>query len=367
MRVAIVLPRGFAFDAAKPNSIETVVRTLNAEVLQAPLGAQVTIIADASDVDNGPFELRYVPKGLGRARRVRAILAQFDEMKPDLVEVHQDPHTAARLADLVSPQRGGPSPVLLYRHNQVKPPANVLRRFVMRGRYGRPDALVFVSKAMKAAFETDYPEIGVPTFAVPNAIDVKPWLAPLDSKERLIVFAGRAAREKGFKELCAAVPVVLDAFSDWRFEACALAWDRWSDWASASVKPLERFPDDRVIIHRDQPLGFVQELLKRASIAIVPSTFDEPFGLAAVEAHAAGAAVISSGRGGLREASGDWAVYLDDVTPEAIAKALCDLITDDHKRRHLAEEGQSWVREAHAVDVRAAELHRVRSTTVIAI
>ncbi|MCP6769397.1 glycosyltransferase, partial [Klebsiella pneumoniae] len=80
------------------------------------------------------------------------------------------------------------------------------------------------------------------------------------------------------------------------------------------LTPLQRF-GPRVAVLRSAALDQVREQMKSAAIAVTPSTWDEPFGLTAVEAHAAGAALISSGRGGLREASGDHAHYLEAVTP----------------------------------------------------
>ncbi|MFW8695567.1 glycosyltransferase, partial [Mesorhizobium japonicum] len=102
-------------------------------------------------------------------------------------------------------------------------------------------------------------------------------------------------------------------------------WDDHQAWAAPHVAPLERF-GDRVAILRSASLGEVREIMKTVAIAVTPSVWAEPLGLTALEAHAAGAALISSGRGGLREASGPHALYVDEVTPASLTDAMETLV-----------------------------------------
>jgi len=115
-----------------------------------------------------------------------------------------------------------------------------------------------------------------------------------------------------------------------------------------------------VTVLRSAPLPEVRQQMKSAAIALTPSLWAEPFGLTAVEAHAAGAALISSGRGGLREASGPYAVYLDHITPQTLADAIDRLIEHPQERIAMAQAAQRYVMEAHSPEGRAAELLRVR-------
>ena len=86
----------------------------------------------------------------------------------------------------------------------------------------------------------------------------------------------------------------------------------------------------------------------------------EALGLTALEAHAAGCALVSSGRGGLREASGDHALYVEVDGPDPLAAALERLITDPETRLALARSGQAFVAQVHAPEARAAQLDRLR-------
>ena len=82
----------------------------------------------------------------------------------------------------------------------------------------------------------------------------------------------------------------------------------------------------------------------------------EAFGRTALEAHAGGAALISSGIGGLREVSGTSALYLPDVAADAIAAALDALIDAPGLRERLAREGAAWVRDRFSIESQAARL-----------
>jgi glycosyltransferase involved in cell wall biosynthesis len=100
----------------------------------------------------------------------------------------------------------------------------------------------------------------------------------------------------------------------------------------------------------------VKAACETAAIAVVPSKWAEPFGRTALEAHAGGAALISSGTGGLREASGEHAVYLPAVTEEAIAAALKALIEAPEQTEEMARKGMERAQETFSTELQAAKL-----------
>ena len=348
MHVAVILPRNFFFEVGRPNSIETVVRTFARHSRH-----RTTVFCDEGAGDHGPVETITVKPGTRRVRNDR-VIEKLKLLKPDLVEAHQHILTATRIAKALPTV-----PSVLYRHNSYKVPKHWLQALVYLQRYKRFGGTVFVSEFTRQEFLHRFPKMADTTHAILNSIEAGPWLAEPGPREKLIAYGGRAAPEKGFAELCAAVPTLLDANPEWRFEMCALDWERREPWSQSLIDPLLAY-GDRFAVQKDQPLESVQALLKRSAITLMPSIFEEPFGLAALEAHAAGSALVSSGSGGLREASGDHAVYLDAVTPEAIVAATQELIDDEKRRLEMTRAAQEWVLAEHDPGKRADELDTLR-------
>lgn len=351
MRIAIVLPWSFRFDRTRPRSIETVIRTLNAH---SRFRDRITVIADSGAEDHGDMAVWTVDGSGGRWRRTRRVIDHLRADPPDLLELHQHIPTARRIAGALHPV-----PAILYRHNPTRSkfgPLEGLRQSWIQKPFR---ARIFVSAVNATDHARRFPHLAPDTYAVPNPIDPEPWWHRADDKEPLIAFTGAASPEKGFAELCAALADLLPRHPTWRADILALRWRKHAVWSEARIRPLAGL-GDRVRIRRDQPVSVVQETLKQAAIAVVPSVYEEPFGLAAVEAHAAGAAVVSSGRGGLREASGDCAVYVDPVTGPGLAEGIERLIRDPAGRAELASRGQDYVVRVHSPAVRADQLDAIR-------
>jgi glycosyltransferase involved in cell wall biosynthesis len=93
--------------------------------------------------------------------------------------------------------------------------------------------------------------------------------------------------------------------------------------------------------------GFVRreellDLYRRATLLAYPSSY-EGFGLPVVEAMAAGCPVLCARNSSLIEIGGRSAIFLDDVSPEGIAKALSEALAD---REALLARGQAGREEA---------------------
>ena len=355
MRVAVVMPRGSQMSRARSNSMETVAGAL---LTSSRLRKQTHVICDAGASDPALPNLIAVPDGLSRSRRVAVVARTIEALNPDYVEHHQQLESSAALAGRL------PGRVhVLYRHTRIKPPRGMVDRMRYGARLAAFDRLVFVSEAARAEFAADYPGFADRASAICNPIDVKGWTADPADRDKLIVFSGRAIAEKGLEPLCRALEVVLDRFPDWKAALMLGDWDRHADWAQPRLQPLGRF-GDRVAIHRSASLAKVKTVTRRAAIAVTPSFVAEALGLSALEAHAAGAALISSGRGGLREASGPHAVFVEDPQASALVEALTGLILDPIGRVEMARAGQAFVMANHTPAVRADQLDTLREMLV---
>ena len=331
--------------------METVVRTM-AGVDQ---DGEARIFCCSGADDHNLSRVDALPPG---RIRMPTLIERLRAFRPDVIEHHQQVKQAMAVQQALPD-----TPHLLYRHNALRPPRHPIDRWRYRARYERLDGLVFVSVAERDAFVRTFPDLDDRAFAVPNPIDAGAWLASPEDRQPVIAFAGRAMPEKGVDILCAALPAVLDGHPDWRAVLMLNDWDRHAEWAARHVAPLEPY-GDRVEVLKSAPLGEVRRRMQSAAIALTPSVWDEPFGLTAIEAHAAGAALISSGRGGLREASGPHALYVDTVTPRTLAKAMERLISAPEERLALARAAQAYVLATHTPQQRAADLQAVRRTLI---
>lgn len=128
----------------------------------------------------------------------------------------------------------------------------------------------------------------------PSDVNFKAKYASPD--EKIVLFVGRLVREKGVQVLLDAAPAVLYAYPRAKFVICGtgpaeqqLKEKAWSAGIGPKVYFTGYVPDEER-----------NRLYQHASVVVVPSLY-EPFGLVALEAMAAGAAVVVSDTGGLSD------------------------------------------------------------------
>jgi glycosyltransferase involved in cell wall biosynthesis len=102
---------------------------------------------------------------------------------------------------------------------------------------------------------------------------------------------------------------------------------------------LERAPLKGVV----QYIGYLEEAQRRAfydqARALILPSFDEGFGLPAVEAMAAGVPLLVSRRGALPEVCGDAAVYFEPDDPQGMANAVAELLHSPARLEDLRQRG----------------------------
>jgi glycosyltransferase involved in cell wall biosynthesis len=97
-------------------------------------------------------------------------------------------------------------------------------------------------------------------------------------------------------------------------------------------------------------------LLNEHKILIVPSRWQEPFGIVALEGIACGCVVIGSEGGGLKDAIGPCGVTFPNGDVEALASALADLLTGPDKLRGFRARAEEHLSLHKKSDVAAAYL-----------
>ncbi|MFT4091129.1 MAG: glycosyltransferase family 4 protein [Asticcacaulis sp.] len=348
MKIAIVLPRGFQFCEFSPNSIETVVRSLNTPDISPH---DVYVLCEAGARQRGPIKVIEIAQGSNRKSYHQQMLAALKALKPDFIEFHQHTVSMSKLArDMAH------TPNALYRHNYVRPPKHLLDHWRIQWRNRHFKGFIFVSQATKNAFIEHYPQYRPKSFTVSNPIDATLWPGDVDRKTNTIVFCGRAAPEKGLAPLCEALAQTLPEYPQWSARLILGKFATHAQWTEAQISKLNH----QAHIFKDLPLTEVKAQMSDAAIAVVPSLWEEPFGLTALEAMAAGCAVISSGRGGLIEASLEHALYLDKVSADEISEALKKLMDNTEMRKDMASSGQTMVQMRQTMALRADDLEFAR-------
>ena len=292
------------------------------------------------DVAFEPVQPSLLWPGNINLRFAQAASRMLRRMSPALIEVHNRPEIALRLA-----RRLPHVPVTLLLHNDPQS-MRAARTPAERAILLRRMALVMTSSGYLRDRLLDGLEATPGSVAVqPNCIDLAELPEPRP-RERLILFAGRVVPDKGPDMFVAACSRALPQLPGWRAEI--IGADRFSETSpsTAFVRRVRKAAVDAgvtMVGYLDHPL--VLEANARASIAVVPSRWPEPFGLTALEALASGAALITSGRGGLREVAGDAAVYVDPDNPASIADAILRLAKDASLREALGAAGRERARQ----------------------
>jgi len=232
----------------------------------------------------------------------------------DLVHAHAfDAPAFDSLADM-------PCPVL---HTLHLPPlrADVVQAAIRARRQPRA-SLIAVSESSRQAWRAHGVDV---TNVIPNGVDLT-RIAFGAAARGYLLFAGRLAPEKGAAVAIGAArrsgyPLLLvgaaydAAYTDEQVLPFARGMPEWSEDEPLDAPATWIGARPRHVVHR---------LMATATATLVPSRWDEPFGLAAVEAQAAGCPAIAFDRGGLHDviATGRTGVLVPADDEIAFAQAI---------------------------------------------
>jgi glycosyltransferase involved in cell wall biosynthesis len=234
--------------------------------------------------------------------------------------------------------------VILQTHAYVKAPTGTLDGAFRRQEMRRLSGFAFVSEYALGQFRGDFPGLRPLQRAVPNGLDMQAWSATRP-KQRSILCVGRALGHKGHLEAMAAITRALPSRPEWsaRFMVSdPAAADREPETVDALRAAAEPF-NGRIRVDANVPYAEVKAAWERAEVGMVLTTGPEPFGRTALEAMASGAALITSGRGGLTEICGPCAVIVEPSDANGIAMALGQLLDAPDRRAELASAGRKRV------------------------
>ena len=133
-------------------------------------------------------------------------------------------------------------------------------------------------------------------------------------KKKIISFIGKLNSSKGFDIFGKAIIKVLNKHKDWK----ALV---------IGNEPREKlfFQHKNLKFLGYKKNDYILNILKKVSISVIPSRWDEPFGRSSLEAASRGCAIIRSDTGGLNETS-KYSLILKKLDPEELIKKINYLI-----------------------------------------
>jgi len=155
-------------------------------------------------------------------------------------------------------------------------------------------------------------------------------------KENIISFVGKLNRAKGYDLFGNAIIKILNKYTDWKSNV-------YGD------EPREKhiFKHKNLKIYGFKDNEYILNDLKKTSISVVCSRWEEPFGRTSLEAASRGSAVIISNRGGLPETA-NHAIKLDILSSENIYKEIENLIINKKRLFTLQKRNYHTFKLSHS-------------------
>ena len=243
--------------------------------------------------------------------------------KCQILEVHNRPHLINYIYKKLHK-----FPLCLFLHNDpqnmdgTKTPLeriNILKKC---------SAIYCVSNFIKKRFLEDvnnyHDKVYVLYNGVPRTINKFP------NKKKEVLFVGRIVPEKGIEVYINAIKRLFKKFPEWNFLILGsnrLGESSKSRFAKKIEKEFNKIGNQakfKGFVNQDQ----VQINMQNASIVVVPSLWNEPFGLVVAEAMSNGAAIIASKVGAIPELLEKNGILINDINEKKLKENLVQLMSN---------------------------------------
>lgn len=182
-----------------------------------------------------------------------------------------------------------------------------------------------------------------------NAIDLKRFLTAtakqrsavgLSDKDFIVFFSGRLTKEKGILELIQAIKQIKDIPHIKLIIAGASFYGKDSN-VSPYIKRLQEESEsikEQVVFTSFIDYQDMPSYLKAADVVVVPSMWEEPFGLTVLEAMAAGVPLIATRCGGIPEVCEGVSILIErENVCQNIVNAIRTIYNDPERARIMAQ------------------------------
>ena len=173
--------------------------------------------------------------------------------------------------------------------------------------------------------------LGAPSIRVGNPYDTRVFNHAAAPRSHELIFVGRLVSDKGAGLLLDALKLIAPKP---RLTIVGDGPERAALEKQASDLDLQ----DQVEFVGSRQGDQLADLLRQHEILVVPSLWQEPFGIVALEGIACGCVVVGSAGGGLGEAIGPCGVTVPNGQPRALADAITRLLSDAAERDRLRQD-----------------------------
>lgn len=151
-------------------------------------------------------------------------------------------------------------------------------------------------------------------------------LSKFPEKQNIIAFVGKLNKSKGYDLAGEAVVNILNKYKNWKAVFAGNEEREKYNFSHKNLKIYKWLSHDKIL-----------KLLKKSSICLVPSVWEEPFGRISMEASNYANAVILSDKGGLLETS-NYYIKVKNLDANSIYKSINYLITDIYKLKKIQKK-----------------------------
>jgi len=236
----------------------------------------------------------------------------------DIIEIHNRPNYIKKILKLKKPKK------ILYFHNnplEMNGSKSIRQRLFL---IENLDQITFNSEWTKNQFLFNLPKVysKIQKLSVIYQSTTKPKI-DFKKKQNIITFIGKLNSAKGYDVFGEASIKILNEFPNWNVEVVG-------DESREKIY----FKHNRFKLNGFQNHKNVLKILKKTSISVVCSRWNEPFGRTSLESSSHGCALIISNKGGLPETTSD-ALVLKEINSLNLYILIKKLIIDVKLRNSL--------------------------------
>ena len=330
LKIDIILPYKELFSS---NGASAVSISIKNSVLQSKFKKNINVYGQFvkdpyKDINFHGF---YVNKLIHFSKNLSILKQYLKKTKKDktkkIIEIHNRPYLFNYLL-----KKNINQCVILYFHNDpltmkgsksIKERINILKN---------ASGIIFVSKFLKENFLEGIKETFENIFIIPNSLDQNLNIKKIN-KLKQILYVGRIVEEKGVHIYLNVIKNLSKKYRDWKFliiGSSKLGYKTKSNYEKKIISNISQL-DINIEYLGYTSNELVKKIMSESLILVIPSIWEEPFGITAIEGLSNKMVIISSEVGGLKEIVDGKGILIRDINEKKLQKELENLINNPEK------------------------------------